>query len=196
MIDSFDLSKPWTQKTIEEWFLFGICVAGKGARQTQTKLGNFLDDLQFHYCKRSPFELVKVAVNNGTLLAMLQKHKMGQYARIKKAFEGMIQINPRKVTLEQLEAIHGVGPKTARMLLLYTRPSLEVIPLDTHILKWLRAHGYNAPKSTPSAGPKYRELELAFIKEGRKRKLSPKEWDTIVWKHYAERKESNEARTA
>jgi len=196
MIDSFDLTKPWTQKTREEWFLFGICVAGKGARQTQMKLGAFLDDLAYLYCKRSPFELVKVAVNNGSLLDMLKKHKMGQYARIEKAFEGMIRVDTKTITLEELEAIYGVGPKTARMLLLYTRPDLDIIPLDTHILKWLRAHGYNAPKSTPAAGPKYRELELAFIKEGRKRKYTPKEWDTLVWKYYAEGKGKNETRNA
>ena len=34
-------------------------------------------------------------------------------------------------------------------------------------------------------GKKYRELELAFLAEGKKRGLSAKEWDTEVWQHYA-----------
>jgi len=46
-------------------------------------------------------------------------------------------------------------------------------------LRWLRNNGYNAPKTTPPAGKKYRELELAFIAEGKKRGLSPKDWDTL-----------------
>lgn len=195
MIDIFDLTKPWTKSTVEEWFLFGICVAGKGAQQTQNKLHNFLEDPMARPITRedSPFIRIHYLINRGLLGRMMRKYKLGQYTRINKAFRGMVQIDPATVTLEQLEAIHGVGPKTARMLLLYTRPGLEVIPLDTHVLKWLRANGYNAPKSTPSAGPKYRELEAAFIAEGRKRNLSPKEWDTIVWKHYAVKGKSNEA---
>ena len=115
----------------------------------------------------------------------LWKHKMGQYKRLNKAFRGMVKINPRTVTLEELEAIHGVGPKTARMLLLYTRPNLEVVPLDTHILKWLKAHGYDAPKSTPSAGKKYRDLERCFIEEAKRRGLTARQFDMEVWSTYA-----------
>ena len=190
MIDPYDLTKPWDQRRLQEWFLFGICVAGKGARQTAGKVDRFLTTIRQRMggkTRQTPFALVQFAIDNKFLLKALQENKVGQYGRIEKAMKGMVKIDPATVTLEALEQIHGVGAKTARMLLLYTRKDLEVIPLDTHILKWLRANGYDAPKSTPPPGRKYRELELAFINEGKKRGLTAKEWDTKVWQQYAAR---------
>lgn len=196
MVNPYDLTKPWDDRRLQEWFLFGICVAGKGARQTAEKLDRFLygpvpPDVSSSIFML-PFDIIRNMIRLRMLDHELRRFKLGQYHRINKAFRGMIKIDPHTVTLEQLEAIHGVGPKTARMLLLYTRPGLEVIPLDTHILKWLKAHGYAAPKSTPSAGPKYRELELAFIAEGKKRGLTPKEFDQQVWTMYATKGRKNE----
>jgi hypothetical protein len=202
MIDPYDLTKGWDERRVQEWFLFGVCVAGKSARQTADKVEALLTDMiafarnnrrslinfapRVEMANLTPFGAVNYAILFGKLGYFLRKHKMGQYTRINKAFRGMVKTDPQTVTLEELEQIHGVGAKTARMLLLYTRPDQEMIPLDTHILKWLRAHGYDAPKGTPPPGKKYRELESAFIAEGRKRGLSPKEWDTIVWQQYAQ----------
>jgi hypothetical protein len=61
--------------------------------------------------------------------------------RIGKAFREVISVDPKTATIEELEGVHSVGAKTARMYALYTRPDQQVIPLDTHILKWLRANG-------------------------------------------------------
>lgn len=190
MIDPYDLTKPWDQRRLQEWFLFGICVAGKGANQTAGKVERLLTTIRQRAGSKTrllPFDLIKFAIDNKFLLKVLQENRLGQYGRIVKAFQGMVKVDPATVSLEELEQIHGVGAKTARMLLLYTRKDLEVIPLDTHILKWLRANGYDAPKSTPPPGKKYRELELAFILEGKKRGLDAKAWDTQVWQQYAKR---------
>jgi hypothetical protein len=196
MVDPYDLTKPWDKVRLQEWFIFGVCVPGKNAGQTAVKVEALLEDMRVQcddkvigyplkFEHTAPFAAVETAVKRGKLGYYLRKHRLGQYTRINKALRGMIQIDPETVTLEELEAIHGVGAKTARMLLLYTRPDQEMIPLDTHILKWLRAHGYDAPKTTPPPGKKYRDLEQAFIREGRARGLSPKEWDTKVWQQYA-----------
>jgi hypothetical protein len=188
MIDPYDLTKPWDQRRLQEWFLFGICVAGKNARQTAGKVERLLTTIRQRMggkTRQTPFDLVSFAIDKKFLLKVLQENKLGQYGRIEKAFQGMVKIDPATVTLEELEQIHGVGAKTARMLLLYTRPDQEMIPLDTHVLHWMRDNGYNAPKSTPPPGNKYRELELAFIAEGKKRGLTAKEWDTQVWQQYA-----------
>lgn len=197
MIDPYDLTQPFDIRRLQEWFIFGICVAGKSARQTANKVEALLDDMKVQYdytaghpimfTSSTPFAGIETSIKLGKLGRLLRKHKLGQYQRINKALRGMIKIDPQTVTLEELEQIHGVGAKTARMLLLYTRPDQEMIPLDTHILKWLRANGYTAPKSTPPPGKKYRELELAFLAEGKKRGLTAKEWDTVVWKSYADK---------
>lgn len=195
MIDPYDLTKPWDDRRLQEWFLFGVCVAGKSARQTADKVEAMLADMVATACDTKPlpglgknlhpFGAINYAITFGKLGYFLRKHKLGQYTRINKAFRGMVKIDPKTVTLEELEQIHGVGAKTARMLLLYTRPGLDIAPLDTHVLKWLKANGYDAPKSTPPPGKRYRELEQAFLTEGRKRGHSAKEWDTIVWQMYA-----------
>src|SRR5271157_3121363 len=138
MIDPYDLTKPWDQRRMQEWFLFGICVAGKNARQTAGKVERLLTTIRQRMggkTRQTPFDLVKFAIE--------------------------------------------------KMFLLYTRPDQEMIPLDTHVLKWMKANGYKAPKSTPPPGKKYHELEQQFIAEGKKRGLTPKEWDTQVWQQYA-----------
>jgi thermostable 8-oxoguanine DNA glycosylase len=167
VIDPYDLTKPWDDDRLQEWFLFGVCVAGKSARQTAEKVDAFLNHSGSVHNGDTPFSIVSRMIRDRKLRYNLKKHRLGQYDRISKAMRGMIKIDPETVTLEELEQIHGVGAKTARMLLLYTRPDQEMIPLDTHVLKWLRAQGYDAPKSTPAPGKKYRELELAFIREGK-----------------------------
>lgn len=190
MIDPYDLTKGWNLKRVQEWFLFGVCVAGKNARQTANKVERLLTLIRQRMggkTRQTPFNLIQFAIDNKFLLKVLQETRMGQYGRIEKAFAGMVKVDAATVALEELEQIHGVGAKTARMLLLYTRPDQEMIPLDTHVLHWMRDNGYNAPKSTPPPGKKYRELELAFIAEGRKRGLTAKEWDTQVWQQYAKR---------
>jgi len=186
MIDPYDLTKPWDQRRLQEWFIFGVCVAGKNANQTARKVESFLYGLpSLPPSRKTPFQRVQHLIDKGMLGWRLRLNKLGQYKRINKALRGMAKVDPATVTLEELEKIHGVGAKTARLLLLYTRPDQEMIPLDTHVLHWLRDHGYNAPKGTPPPGKKYRELESAFIAEGKKRGLSAKEWDTFVWQQYA-----------
>ena len=189
MVDPFNLPKLMSRPQLEWWILFGICVAGKSAKQTEAKLNAFLDaGIGSRWdgdCINSPFCRVKFFITYKKLGWRLRQFKMGQYTRINKAFRAAVNLDLDNLTIESLESVPGLGPKTARMVILYYEPNAECIPLDTHILKWLRANGYDAPKSTPQAGKKYRELELAFLAEGKKRGLTPAEWDTQVWKSYA-----------
>lgn len=189
MVDPYNLPKLMSRPQLEWWILFGICVAGKSAKQTEAKLNAFLDaGIGSRWegdCIKSPFCRVKFYIKFKQLGWRLRHFKMGQYKRINKAFRKAVNLDLDNLTIESLESVPGLGPKTARMIILYYQPDVECIPLDTHVLKWLRANGYNAPKSTPQAGKKYRELELAFLAEGKKRGLTPREWDTQVWKSYA-----------
>jgi hypothetical protein len=170
-----------SKNQLQWWILFGICVAGKGARQTEEKMNRFLD----LSAAITPFGRVKSMIQYGELGQNLRKVKMGQYARINKAFRHAVNLDLDNLTVKSLEQVPGIGPKTARMTILYYEPEAECVPLDTHILKWLRSKGYDAPKSTPPAGKKYLELEQAFVAEARKRNVSVRNLDTLVWKTYA-----------
>lgn len=170
-----------------EWFvLFAICVAGKSAKQTEKKLNKLLSG--YRYENESEFEIVRhmdFGVNG--LLNALQWAKMGQYKRLVKAFREVVKLDVTKdLTVEKLEAIPGIGPKTARFIVLYTDPDADCVPLDTHILKYLAKIGHvNVPKSTPPAGKKYRYLEEAFQQQARFLGKSVRQLDTEVWSSYA-----------
>jgi len=170
-----------------EWFvLFAICVAGKSAKQTQGKVNDYL---RIYSRKFTPFQVVQRDVNAGVLGVALRTHRMGQYKRIERAFTEVSKLDVRTdLTVEKLEAIPGIGPKTARFIVLYTNPDADCVPLDTHILKYLKSRGYEGvPKSTPPAGKKYRQLEARFQMEAADHGKSVRQLDTEVWSSYANR---------
>ncbi len=199
MVDALNLPKQpkrMSRNDLEWWILFGIAVAGKGAKQTQEKLRTFLDDMPHPRISgqvvgwtppESPFSRVRYLISEGKLLSQMRKHKLGKYKLFNKAFRAAINIDLRCITVLTLEEVPGIGPKTARMIAMYGFPDTagEVAVLDTHILKWLKLRGYDAPKSTPPAGKRYHALERAFIVEAKKAGKSPAELDTEIWQAYA-----------
>ena len=180
-IDPTAIPEAMTHDQLQWWILFGICVANKPAKVTERKMREFME----LSTAKTPFGKVKAMIQHGNLWNSLQKVRFGQYTRISKAFRHAVTLDVDNLSVEVLEAVPGIGPKTARMLMLYAKPGFEGVPLDTHILKFLRTLGHEAPKSTPSAGATYRRLELAFIAEARRRKVSVRELDTQVWNTYA-----------
>lgn len=181
-----------------EWFvLFSICVAGKSAKQTQEKLNEYLRGCIFYEKSYTPFDVVRGDIAEGDVhfLDTLKKYKFGQYSRIEKAFREVVKLDVKTdLTVEKLEAIPGIGPKTARFIVLYTDPNAEVVPLDTHILKFLATFdayesvlGFKVPKSTPPAGARYRALEQMFQTIAKGRGKTVRQLDTEVWQSYARR---------
>lgn len=182
-VDPINIPTSLTRHQLEDWILFGILVANKEATSTRKKLDSLLADLG---SMESPFARVKHSIRYRTLDKHLRKHKVGQYTRILRAFTEVVKIDLDKVSVESLESVHGIGPKTARMTMLYYLPDAEVVPLDTHVLKYLRKLGYmDVPKATPSAGPTYQLWERTFIEEAKKAGMSVRDFDTYVWKMYA-----------
>ncbi len=179
-----------------EWFvLFAICVAGKSAKQTQEKLNGYLKGCGYYAVgKWSPFEVVERDIAMGSLMRVLQDVKMGQYKRIERAFREVVKLDVTKdLTVEKLEAIPGIGPKTARFIVLYTQENSNVVPLDTHILKFLKVKyeayeevlGFKIPKSTPTKGNRYNALEKLFQREAEYQGKTVRQLDTEVWQSYA-----------
>lgn len=185
-VDPTLIPKSMTQDQLEWWVLFGICVAGKGAKQTEKKVEALLYHIR-NYCAEtgSPFELIRYTIQRNSLRWFLEHQKIGQYSRVEKAFTEAVKLDVRKLTVSRLEEIPGIGPKTARMIVLYSDPTANCVPLDTHILKYLRTKGFNAPKSTPAKGPTYDLLEKAFQVLAEKQGKTVRQLDTEVWKSYA-----------
>lgn len=142
-----------TRPQLEWWVIFGICVAGKSAKGTEKKLQAFME---FPYTNMgsndpmSPFERVRFMIRRKKLMVALKYNKMGKYTLFNKAFRAAVNIDLDNISVESLEKVPGIGPKTARMTILYYEPEVDCVPLDTHILKWLRLHGYDAPQEYPT----------------------------------------------
>lgn len=190
-------TEPMTPAQLQWWVLFGICVANKPAKVTEKKLKAFFDlGAVLGYTGEvsarhpSPFDIVTAMIRGGQLGRNLRRVRFGQYTRINKAFRHAVNLDVENLSVEALEAVPGIGPKTARMIILYAKPGMECVPLDTHILKFLRKLGHDAPKSTPGSRATYHRLEQAFIAEARRRKVSVRELDTQVWNTYAKYNDS------
>jgi len=184
-----------TETQLQEFLLFAICVAGKNASVQAKKLDDFLVLIQGPAWPRG-FTFYPTHFDNLHCLSLfeiehyLKEVKMGQYTRISKAFCELSTQRPflKGATVQGLERIKGIGPKTARFFILHSFPNARCAVLDTHILKYIRERGIDstAPKTTPS-GKRYAELEkkfLDFYDNNYKRFYTLADFDLIIWKYY------------
>lgn len=172
------IASPKTLPELEEFALFAVMVAGKTADGTRKKLAQFLG--QYHW--DHPFQAVRWYIKEGRLGRELRRAKVGQYRRINAAFRGLVGLDPQTCSVQDLEAIKGIGPKTARFFILHTRPGTRVAALDTHILKFLKSCDVkDVPRSTPPSGPKYARLEREFLRIADLLGRDPKELDLEIW---------------
>lgn len=141
---------------LQRFWSFCVIVAGKNADWASAKVGDLYRD-----CDRRnilPFEYLRE--NQHALHNLLVANRIGQYHRIERALTDSLSLDLRTCTVEDLENVWGVGPKTARFFLLHSRPGVEVAVLDTHVLRWLRERLPDEviPTSTPSQ-PTYKRVE-------------------------------------
>jgi thermostable 8-oxoguanine DNA glycosylase len=176
-----------TKADLELFAIFAVCVAGKKAQQTADKVNNHFRDTQTPTKQLTPFETIKSLVNIKVFGAYLQMAKMGQYRRIYRALADLAEsdIDLKTCSVEDLEAIHGIGPKTSRFIIMHSRPNQRLATLDTHILRWMRDQGINTPKATPQSKKLYKELEDKFLTLCDKRAILPSQLDLKIWKQYS-----------
>jgi thermostable 8-oxoguanine DNA glycosylase len=176
---------------LEEFLLFSICVAGKTARTQAKALHEFLN----HGLENtSPFERIRTLISLGVLRESLEKSKLGQYTKLEKAYTQLVESNLdlRTCSASDLEAIHGVGFKTSRFFLMYTRPNYECAVLDTHILKYMRdTMGLpHVPKTTPGNYATYNHYEKMFIEHAKHLGRNIAELDLEIWTRYSSKQNS------
>jgi thermostable 8-oxoguanine DNA glycosylase len=160
-----------------------VCAAGKNGVTSARCLNSLLTPLYDKYKEESPFELLRCLDCYGNLPEEMKKAGLGCYNNKAKTFRGLIytDIDLKVCSVDELEDIIGIGPKTSRCFILHSRPNQQVACLDTHILKWLRDQGVDAPKSTPSY-KKYLMLEKKFIELAANRDLAA--LDLEIWNRY------------
>jgi len=192
MIDPSDVIKfDRTDSELEEFWLFCCIVAGKTAASQARLLDKFLTNLNAEHPSPTPFGMIRLSVEATTLPWHTRFAHLGQYRRIDRCFEESLKLDLRNDPVEAFEEIYGVGPKTARMFMMHSRPNQRLAALDTHLLKHLKANGYKVPKATPSSAKQYKELEQVFLKLADDAGQSAAEYDLMIWKKYAKKLETN-----
>ena len=203
MIDPSDVTKfDRTDAELEEWWLFSTVVAGKTAATQARLLDYFLKaagregETPFQTISALPIGMIPITtlhvhaeptVPYDPLLSYMKQARLGQYRRLVRCWRESLTLDLRNDPVEAFEAIHGIGPKTARMFMMHSRPNQRLAALDTHVLKHLAANGHTVPKVTPSSVKDYHRLEQAFLALADAAGQSPADYDLAVWKSYATR---------
>jgi thermostable 8-oxoguanine DNA glycosylase len=159
--------------------IFSVVVAGKNAKFASNVLENLFGNIQ-----QLPFDLIQHWINQGILENELRLARTGNYTKFKKCFPELIKINPKTATLEELEAVPGIGPKTSRFYHIWIGKQTKCAALDTHVLKFLGDLGFKVPKATPT-GQKYKDLETIFLNICEERHKTPNQLDSEVWQAYS-----------
>jgi thermostable 8-oxoguanine DNA glycosylase len=169
-----------TESELQEYFLFCTCVAGKTAYIQSQKLESFLQPAWFRTL--TPFEYIRELVANDKLRLMIMQAKLGQYTRLSEIFKQSVTLDLETATVEDLEKIPGIGPKTSRFFMIHSRPNQRYAVLDTHILSWLQdnVEDVTVPRTTPQSIVRYRKLENLFLIECDKRGISPETFDLEI----------------
>lgn len=167
---------------LEYRLIYSTIVAGKSAKFADMKCRALMGYIK---SGETPFEMLKRLHRSDKLTNVLKEVKTGNYSKLSVCLAEITNLNPETCTIEELENCHGIGPKTSRFFILWTRPKIKHAALDTHILKFLRSLGIDAPKSTPQSKSKYEKLEKVFLAEAEKRNMTARELDSAIWDAYS-----------
>lgn len=187
MVDPFNITEYGMEiRKLQEHIIFWICVAGKQAKTIAPRVEGFL--LEIGGKDLLPFEAIR-RVSFGTLPPVLMRHGIGCYNNKARSLWALAHkgLDLKTCTADNLEEIYGIGMKTSRCFIIHSRPDAEYAGLDTHVLKFLRSKGHDAPKATPNSKRKYLELEKVFLKYAKKSGKSVAEFDLNIWRKYAVR---------
>lgn len=179
-----------TQYKLEYKLLYSLVVAGKSAKFAEAVMERFLGDPEALVEQwGTPFSKVRhmcgvKGEQEDVLLANLKHCRSGNYTKLERAFRAIVEANLDLgvCSPQDLEKIPGIGPKTSRFFILWTRPGARHAALDTHILKWLRflLKNQKVPTSTPS-GKQYGLLEAVVLDQADLRGMTPGELDEKIW---------------
>lgn len=193
MIYAEDITKyNCTTAELEERIMFWVAVAGKNANTQAHKLDEFLalmrDGVRRPY---SPFELIRRTLDvDKTLVLHMKAVGLGKYSLMERAYTMLARSkwDLRTVSVETLETVPGIGPKTARCFVLHSREGARVAGLDRHVMRYLAAKGHCPDGQLAPGSPKeYARLEQAFLTECDTYGMTPADFDLMLWKIGAKR---------
>jgi hypothetical protein len=173
---------------------YSVIVAGKTAKFAEVKTKLLFSDAQVGECGwPNVLKFLTDKKSEGTLAiqSLLHSCRVGNYKKITRMIDELLatQIDLRNCTPSELEKIHGIGLKTSRFFIMWTRPAEEtnaLAALDVHILRYMReVMGENAPKQTPTNPKVYEYLERKFVQRASELGMSSRQLDELIWTTYS-----------
>jgi hypothetical protein len=168
---------PLTQVELERRLIYAIVVSGKAA--------SFADKACLAFWRLlggpTPFQFM-AGLSYRDILDLCIAARLGAYRKNAKAFHDLSRSLPdlRTCLPADLEKFHGIGKKTSRFFITWTRPEARYAVLDVHILRWMAQHGIWTPARTPRHND-YQRLERVFLQEADRLGLTPRQLDWKIW---------------
>jgi len=181
-----------TMEQLEENLLFWVFAAGHNAKSTAKGVNKFLNLVCNTPEYRKPYADIYTSGNAygwDYITRALSISGLGCWRIKSRTVKELCfrALNLKTCTVENLESIYGIGPKTARCFILHSRKGARVAGLDTHVLKFLADQNIPVPKSTPT-GKRYKLLEQEFLRLCDEANKTPAEYDLEIWNAYSEGK--------
>lgn len=187
LVDPHDITNyALTLPRLQERLLFWIAAANNDANTASRGLYRFLMKIDGY---DEPFAAIR-RYDVETLMQLLKESGIGKYTRKARAFleAAHFEKDLRRCSVDELEALYGVGMKTARCFVMHSRKEAQVAALDTHIKKGLRKLGHDVPMGTLGRNA-YLEWEKVLQKYTEQLGMSAAAHDMAWWKAYKTRKE-------
>lgn len=167
---------------LELHILFWIFAAGKNGHTASRCLNNILKEYNKKTNLVSPFEILKSIED---LPQELKRFGVGCFNNKSKCIKDLINKNfdLESCSIEDLESVWGLGPKSVRCFLIHTRKNQQLAGLDRHVLRYLSELGHKVPKSTPNK-KQYLEIEKIFIELAKSVGKTISELDLEIWTKY------------
>jgi len=173
-----------SEQELQLVLLFWIAAAGKKATSAARSLEMLMSRGRSRFSLDAPFRIAEAY--GDSLAAEMKDCGMGCYNNKSKSMLALARsgIDLKTCSVEELESVKGIGPKTARCFLMHSRRGVRHAGLDTHVLKYMRDLGMEVPRSTPQ-GRRYAELEVAFLKLADASGMSVADFDLDIWRRYS-----------
>lgn len=187
LVDPHDITDyERTQPELQLVLIFWVAAAGKKATTAARSVAALLEEGRAIFREPEPFAIVRSY--GDSLAEAMKRHGMGCYNNKSRCLLALARsgLDLSSCSVSDLEAIPGIGPKTARCFLMHSRRGVRHAGLDTHVLKYMRDIGIDVPKSTPT-GKKYAEIEAIFLNLADKSGVGVAEFDLDIWRRYSSR---------
>ncbi len=165
------------QCQLEALGIYSVLAWGRQAKRAQNAVETLLIECP---PAATPYGQVRAAIGAGTLRLCVEATRIGDYAKRRRALEKLVAMDVRTAGVDELSS--AVGLKSARLIVLHSRPNQAVAALDRHVLAYLRGRGHDVPEQdTPRSPKRYAHLERLFLAECEQQGRDPAELDLATW---------------